>query len=300
MTDHSDTSQLSNSKRESSNRLSPQRLGFACGVCSLLLGLIYLGVAGAPRQYLAINVAAFTLGIAGVLLGSLLRWVSSVLITLGIPLIALVLVVTAVVGPEFSGASRWLSLGRLSVQPSFVFLPLIVVSFARAPSAVTLAAILFAALGLALQPDRGMAGALVFALSAHTVLNPNRQVFIALAAAIAAFAATLLQPDTLPAMPYVEDVVFNAFSVSLGIGVAVVCGLVLLVVPGFAGVWQQGTDRRVCFLFAATWFAVIAAALIGNYPTPVVGYSGAAVLGYVLSVGSLPSAVAPDASKVFS
>jgi hypothetical protein len=33
---------------------------------------------------------------------------------------------------------------------------------------------------------------------------------------------------------------------------------------------------------------VVAAAALGNYPTPLVGYGGSAVLGYLLSVALLP------------
>jgi hypothetical protein len=41
---------------------------------------------------------------------------------------------------------------------------------------------------------------------------------------------------------------------------------------------------------------VVAAAALGNYPTPLVGYGGAAVLGYLLSVALLPSG-ARDTSR---
>jgi hypothetical protein len=34
---------------------------------------------------------------------------------------------------------------------------------------------------------------------------------------------------------------------------------------------------------------VAAAAALGNYPTPLVGYGGSAVLGYLLSVALLPA-----------
>ena len=34
---------------------------------------------------------------------------------------------------------------------------------------------------------------------------------------------------------------------------------------------------------------MVAAAALGNYPTPLVGHGGAAVLGYLLSVALLPS-----------
>jgi hypothetical protein len=48
------------------------------------------------------------------------------------------------------------------------------------------------------------------------------------------------------------------------------------------------SGRPEALAFAAVWLAAICAAALDNYPTPVVGYSGAAVLGYVLSLAGLP------------
>jgi hypothetical protein len=41
-------------------------------------------------------------------------------------------------------------------------------------------------------------------------------------------------------------------------------------------------------VFGAVWLAVIVAAALGNYPTPLVGYGGSAILGYLLSLLYLP------------
>jgi hypothetical protein len=43
---------------------------------------------------------------------------------------------------------------------------------------------------------------------------------------------------------------------------------------------------------------VVAAAALGNYPTPLVGYGGSAVLGYLLSAALLPTASAQAARAV--
>ena len=40
-------------------------------------------------------------------------------------------------------------------------------------------------------------------------------------------------------------------------------------------------------VFGATWLAVIAFAVVGNYPTPLVGYGSSAILGYCLMTSML-------------
>jgi hypothetical protein len=41
-------------------------------------------------------------------------------------------------------------------------------------------------------------------------------------------------------------------------------------------------------VFGTIWFSAVAAAALGNYPTPLVGYGGSAIVGYLFSVAMLP------------
>lgn len=62
----------------------------------------------------------------------------------------------------------------------------------------------------------------------------------------------------------------------------------LLVVPSVIG-WRRAEQSRAIYVaFGAVWFAAILAAALGNYPTPVVGYGGSAIIGYALSLLALP------------
>ena len=44
-------------------------------------------------------------------------------------------------------------------------------------------------------------------------------------------------------------------------------------------------------VFGTVWLGVIVAAALGNYPTPLVGYGGSAILGYALSLSFMPGRV---------
>lgn len=270
-------------------RMSPQGLGIVCAVGATTLGAAYLASAGAPARYYFINLAALVIGLIALLA---LKKAAAVLhraAGAAMLISAIALLATSLFGATVDGASRWLAVGPLSVQPSLILLPLMVVRFLQNRSFVTSSAMLVAALAMAMQPDRAMAGVLVAGLAVQAVLRFDRYAMAAFIGSVLAFAITLIRPDSLPGMPYVEQVYYSSFDVSLLAGLAVVAGTLLLLAPTLANMRLTPEHRDPCLVFGSVWLAVVIAAALGNYPTPVVGYSGAAVLGYVLSLLPLPS-----------
>ena len=49
-------------------------------------------------------------------------------------------------------------------------------------------------------------------------------------------------------------------------------------------------------VFGGVWCTALAAAALGNYPTPLVGYGGSAILGYCVSVAMLRELRTPAAA----
>ena len=49
--------------------------------------------------------------------------------------------------------------------------------------------------------------------------------------------------------------------------------------------------------FVALWATAIAAAAIGNYPTPLVGYGASAIIGYLLGLAPLAPRSMEDAAS---
>ncbi|HEX6376580.1 MAG TPA: hypothetical protein VFZ91_12770 [Allosphingosinicella sp.] len=269
----------------------PRLLGLICAGGAVGLGLAYMAAAGAPPRYLVVNLAALVLG-ASLWLGFGAaarprpgRDGLAVLI-LSLPLIA-----TALFGVAVDGASRWINVGPLSLQVSLIVLPAMIVLYARSADAVGSAGITLAALALAAQPDRAMAGVLAAGMGAVLLTRRGRLPAVASAAAVTGFGAAMLRPDALPAVPFVDRVLYTAFDVHAGAGAAVVAGCFLLLGPALTGTLRRPEERPAMAAFGACWAAAVAAAALGNYPTPLVGYGGSAVLGYLLSVALLPSPV---------
>jgi len=261
-------------------------VGLACAAGAVGLGTVYLGLADAPVRHIAINLAALAVGLAAYATIVMPKWRLGRAQGAVLPALGLALLATALLGTPVEGAARWVALGPLNLQVSLIVIPAMVVLFARRPDAAGTVGLTVAALALALQPDRGMAGALVAGIAAVALARREPEVLIALVAAAAGFAATLLQPDNLPAMPWVDQVYYSSFDVHPVAGLAVIGGSLVLLVPALAGAQQ----RAVGLAFGALWLAIIAAAALGNYPTPLVGYGGSAIVGYLLSLSLMPRA----------
>lgn len=266
----------------------PRALGIACAVGAVVLGLAYLAIAGAPTRYLGINIGALAIGLTMLaLLGRAAAagrpWTSGAIAAMAGALLA-----TALLGAKVGGAARWVNLGGFSIQPSLILLPVMLVVFSRTRSVLATAGIIAAAAAMALQPDRAMAGMLALCLAALAVIRRDRHTAVALAAGVTGFVATLARVDTLPAAPYVEQVLYSSFEVHAGAGLAVLGGSALLLVPAIVGWSRDPANSATYAAFGTVWFAAIMAAALGNYPTPIVGYGASAIIGYTLSLLALP------------
>jgi hypothetical protein len=267
----------------------PRRLAGLCAIGATGLGLAWMTAAGAPSSYLAINAAALAIGLLAVgassEAGRLWRVPGGGGLAVGL---ASLLLLTALFGVSADGATRWVSIGGTALQPALILIPVVALTFARARDSASLAAVLIAAVALALQPDRAMAGALAAGMAALALARPERQVLVALGASLAAFAVTLARPDSSPAVPFVDQVYFSAFAIHPLAGLAVVGGAALMLVPAITGFVLHHPHRATFAVFGAVWLGVILAAALGNYPTPLVGYGGSAILGYLISLIGLP------------
>lgn len=267
----------------------PRSVALGCGLAATALGLAYLTMAGVPATYLMINLGALVLGLLGLgflVLGERAKWAPGAInVLLGASLLAV-----SQFGVSADGVTRWVALGALSIQPSLMIVPVMLVTFARSRDALSTAGLVLAALALSLQPDRAMAGALAAGAVALAITRPNRAVLAVAAAAVAGLAVTLIRPDPSPAVPFVDQILYSAFDVHPLAGLAVTLGSALLVVPALWMVRAESADRPGCAVFGAIWAAIVLAAALGNYPTPLVGYGGSAIVGYLLSLMAFPSA----------
>jgi hypothetical protein len=243
-------------------------------------------MARAAPRYIFVNLGALAVGL---LIARLIRKArpSPQLAGTLTAAVALALLATVVRGPSVDGASRWIPVAGISFQPSLMLLPVVIVFFTRNPHWLSAIGLSVAGVALALQPDRAMAGALTAALAVLRLYRRDALLTVALAVASCGFAATLVSIDRVPPAPFVERVVQSAFAFDAFAGVAIVVAFALMLIPAIAGVLARKKDEALFAVFGATWLAVIAFAIIGNYPTPLAGYGASGIIGYCLSSGFL-------------
>ena len=260
----------------------------ACAIAASVLGLLYLKAAEAPLALLTINFAALVAGLVIVLPFNRRTFIQRPFSGLQALSIGATLILTAAFGAEAAGATRWLRVGEVMVQPSLILVPLLVVSFARSKDVLAATGVILAGVALAWQPDRAMAGALFAGVAAIVLTGPHRSVRAPLAVCAAAFAITLLRPEAVSATPFVDRVFSTAFAFGPVAGFAVWGGAAILLLPALLGWASDRAHRPVHLAFAAIWAAIVLAAIIGNYPAPLVAYGGSAIVGYLLSTLALP------------
>lgn len=265
----------------------PRRFAILCAAGAILLGFVYMAAAGAPVRYFVTNAGAFLLGLVALAAMRGAR-LGAVITGLFVVAMALILLSVSLVGVSADGVSRWVRVGGFLLQPSLVLIPVLVLGFVHFRNALSALALAIAALGLALAPDRAMAGAMVAGLAAVAASRRGWLELATLASASVALAVTLARPDPSTAVAFVDQILFSAFETHPLAALAVWGGVLLLTLPALVGVRRDPDNRLAYAVMGAIWLAVIAAAALGNFPTPLVGYGGSAILGYLIGIIGLP------------
>lgn len=263
---------------------------FTAGLAAvgLAVSLAAISVAGAPRSALIVQAlaAALALGLA-LLVGRFwlrARWRLWVLMAA----CGLALVLTLMNGVSLEGARRWLALGPLQLHTASIALPFAAWAFAKGFGDRRVAPIAgLVAFLLLYQHDAASSLALALALAAATLVERPRQLTpwaCVIIAGLLAYAAWV-EPDSLPAVPYVEGLLANTMKANPALGV--VAGVLMISLPApFLAVAQAMPERRAeALALAALWTGWIAGGLFGNYPAPVLGYGAAPILAWGLSLG---------------
>ncbi len=265
-------------------RLLTAGLAAAC----LAVSLAAISAAGAPRNALIVQAlaAVLALGLA-LLLGRFwrrARWRLWVLMAA----CGLALVLTLMNGVSLEGARRWVALGPIQLHTASIALPFAAWAFAKGFDDRRVAPIAgLVALLLLYQHDAASSLALALALAAGALVERPRQLTpwaCVIVAGLLAYAAWV-EPDTLPAVPYVEGLLATTMKANpvLGFGAGVL--MISLPAPFLLVARARAECRAEALALAALWGGWIAGNLFGNYPAPVLGYGAAPILAWGLSLG---------------
>ncbi len=240
-------------------------------------GIVYLTLAGAPTRFALINLGAIT---AATLCASFLKMPNGSsaqrLLALGL-LVALALPLVA--GPSIDGVSRWLSVGGFTLHMGMVVIPLLSVLAALDRKAAPL--ILLAALMVSFaQPD--MASCLALAFAAFALWLSQRDWTTGAIAALAVFASIGASfSGALPPQPFVEGILSDLLQSNAvaagGLAVSLLASLLIMLTA-------LPSPKASRYALAGAMAGFVTAAIIGDYPYPLIGYGAASILGLGLAL----------------
>jgi hypothetical protein len=280
------------------------RLGMACGSAATLLGCSVMAHLGAPVPYIVMNFGALLFALATLVVLPFFaarRDAGREWTALGA---GLMLVAFAAHGTVLDDLGRWVRIGAITLQPTMVVVPWLVVALARRADWVAWIGIACAAAAIAVQGDVALSSALLCGLLPGLQSVPGRLRGALLAWAVACWGLALLRGQSHVPLAYVDGVVAGAFMAGLAPGLALCLGLGLMLAPALPAWWRgsasaAGAASRLEFrAFGAFWAAAVAAALCTNGQTPLVGFGGSAVLGYFLSLTALPARRGPAHGEI--
>ncbi|WP_120715950.1 hypothetical protein [Tsuneonella amylolytica] len=244
-------------------------------------GVFYLVTNGAPRSYAIANGAALAVGLAWIRFGRLPDGLGARRAFTGVLLVLLAL--PLLTGPHVDGVSRWLPAGPFALHSGMLAVPYLCLLTARdehwGPLALAMAAFLSAA-----QPDA--ATALAIASAAAAIALAKREFAFVVVAALAAAAAIYSYGiGDLPPQPFVEGVIQELWADR---PIQAFAAMLLLVSSAWLFLVEPQLPRAEGFALAGVLAGFVVMAMIAPYPTPLIGYGVAPILGFALAIGAVP------------
>lgn len=256
-------------------------------VLTALGGLWAIDLAGAPRQAVVVQAAAWGFGLLVAAVLAIRAWRPGPKAVLAVMVVFFAgLLMTLGGGGDLEGVRRWIAVGPLMLHPASILLPLVLWVHASRPASWAGAGVLGAcALLVAAQPDGATALALLLGLIA---IMATRKItaagIVPVVCALGAAVWSWTRPDDLPAVAWVEQVAASAGAVSPIAGLLTLVLMLLTPLPFLLAAWRA-KERSPYLALAGVWIGLVGANLAGNYPAPVLGYGASPVLGWMISLG---------------
>ncbi len=244
-----------------------------------LAGLGYLAVFGAPKSYMLVNAAALLVGAIWAMIGWLPK-AESLARGGTIALIAL-MALTLRIGPEVNGITRWFSLGGFTLHVGLAVIPVLAVLSARDDLLGPFILLLALAIA-AFQPDAASTLALTGAAFGLALANFDRRVGAVGGLGLFATAWAALLHNLAP-QPFVERVLAELWSASPFAAFVLAASLI----ASLALILRAPLPAPPRFALAGALAGFIVAALLGDYPTPLIGYGAASIIGLGLALPAI-------------
>lgn len=270
----------------------PDALGLACASVVVALGCAFMATRKAPTAYVWVNGLSLMLAWATFALLPRQHLQRDVQLRAGATCaLGAVMLWAALPSHHASVADGWLRLGPLPVQPTWLLCPAWwavsaplagLAPRSRTGRPLQLAGLLMGLLALTAQAQAPLL-ALTAWLLGRRAWRGRTMTEAGLALLALGMAKLALARWTAPEpQPFVDEVLQLAFTHASALG--------LLMTAAWLGLLLPGVLHRRAREHGLAWAALLALALPGWLPAPVLGFGGSFILGYVLSLAVLPGA----------
>lgn len=258
----------------------PAIAALAVPVC---VGAAWMATSGAPSHYALTNLAVAAVMCIWIAIGrgphtALSRHVLSgfLVLTLLLPLM-IGDPLTSVTGEM---VRRWVQAGPLALHTGMIALPPLAVLAARNRK-LGAPILLVALLAIWLQPDPATGFALTFAaVGIHHVTKDWKMGGLAVIGFFASLAMAVR--GEIPPQPFVERVLVQAGEQSIALALLLAAALAAsFALILFAA--HLSSEKRFALAGALFGFGILA--LMSNYPTPLIGYGAAPIIGFGIALG---------------
>lgn len=262
---------------------APWRTALAL-VVAVSSGVLFFRLGGAPTAYAILNIASLALALA-MMFAVPAGWGGDRAAAWIVGLCLVGIGLTLVSGCDLDGVHRWLPLGPVRLHAALLLLPAMLAALPRPPDRWQLAAVIVAAAIILAQPDFAAALALATGfIASHWRRWRAPLVAAGHAIVVLCAVASSFRADPLAAVRFVENVVADGWIVHPALGVLIFGAAICAIA---APAWEKLRHRDGALGVAGAWLGFTGASLVGAYPTPLVGYGAAAILGYGLSIAVL-------------
>ena len=257
-----------------------RKVGVLSCAVAVVAGCAFMHSAGAPGHYVWMNLLSMVFAVATFYLlpHRRLQADEGLRARLAFALGALLLI--AGVGQAHTGASAWLLIGPVTLNLPWLLLPALLLASDVQPQSAArswaMGGLLMACSTLVLQADPVLLGlvATVLALRARRRRDIASALLALAASAMAAYVTPSWQAPQ--ALAFVDQVVHRGFSESGFMGL----GLLLVQMMPLWPALQHRQARQ----HGLVWGLLVVLSLPGWIPSPLVGFAGSFVVGYVLSL----------------
>ena len=240
----------------------------------VLAGIVWMALGGAPDRWLLMQGTVLAVGSVMVAFGDRVAIAGK---PLGIALVCL-LFLPLLIGPEINGERRWIGAGPVMLTTALLCLPPLSVLLARARRSWLVGPLGLIFLAGVIQTDASILVAMAFVILA---LGGRNLVALVGGALLLALGGLIAARDMIDAVSFVE-VVLQQTALTAPWMAAVLAAALLA--AGACILLEPDAPAQEKRSLTACLGGLVAASLIGPYPTPLIGYGAASILGLSLAL----------------